>query len=114
MTHFRYLCSLLFATAAIAGPAVAQVNVNIPGISVNVGNGEKDVSVSMGGKNKVGNVAGSIDPGADIEGVTIINGELSIDGEKVPKGKTRHIGRKSGTKYVIKWGRDGNIAVSQE
>jgi hypothetical protein len=94
---------------------MAQVNVNVPGVNVKVGDGGKGgVSVSIGGKNDVGNTAGSIDESIDIEGVAIINGAVTIDGEKVPKGKTRHTGRKSGTKYIIKWGKDGNIAVSQE
>ena len=114
MTTLSKLC--LFFAAAAAGilPAAAQVNVSVPGINVNVGGGDGGVSVSMGGKNKAGNTAGHIDSDADIEGVTIINGEVSIDGEKVPRGKTKHTGRKSGTKYVIKWGKDGNVAVSQE
>jgi hypothetical protein len=107
--------SLILAFAAVGVlPVAAQVNVNIPGINVNVGNGDGGVSVSMGGKNKVGNTAGHIDSDADIEGVVIINGEVSIDGEKVPRGKTRHTGRKSGTKYVIKWSKDGSVAVSTE
>jgi hypothetical protein len=99
-----------------AASAMAQVNVNIPGVNVKVGDGGKNggVAVSIGGKNSVGNTSGSIDEDADMEGVTIINDSLSIDGEKVPKGKTRHTGKKSGIKYVIKWSKNGNIAVSQE
>lgn len=81
-----------------------------------VGDGGKNggVAVSIGGKNSVGNTSGSIDEDVEMEGVTIINDSLTIDGEKVPKGKTRHTGKKSGIKYIIKWGKNGNIAVSQE
>jgi hypothetical protein len=96
--------------------STAQVNVNIPGVNVKVGDGGKNggVAVSIGGKNSVGNTSGSIDEDVEMEGVTIINDSLTIDGEKVPKGKTRHTGKKSGIKYIIKWGKNGNIAVSQE
>lgn len=98
-----------------ASQALGQVNVNVPGVNVSVGgNGQGNVSVSVGGKNKVGNTAGSIDEDVEMEGVAIINGAVTIDGEKVPKGKTRHTGKKSGIKYLIKWGKDGNVAVSQE
>ena len=91
---------------------MAHISVNIPG--VNVKTGKDGVSVSMGGSNDTGSTAGSIDPDADIEGVSVINDEVWIDGEKVPKGKTRYTGKKSGVKYKISWGKNGNIAVSQE
>lgn len=119
-----YLPKLLIrttsATVALIGvmwasQALGQVNVNVPGVNVSVGeNGQGNVSVSVGGKNKVGNTAGNIDEDVEMEGVAIINGAVTIDGEKVPKGKTRHTGKKSGIKYLIKWGKDGNVAVSQE
>jgi hypothetical protein len=96
-------------------PAMAQMNIKVPGVDVSMGSGSGgNMNISIGGKNSVGNVAGHIDEGADVEGVSVINGEVTIDGEKVPKGKTRHTGKRSGTKYVIKWGRDGNVAISQE
>lgn len=119
-----YLPELLIrttsATVALVGvmwasQALGQVNVNVPGVNVSVGgNGQGNVSVSVGGKNKVGNTAGNIEEDVEMEGVAIINGAVTIDGEKVPKGKTRHTGKKSGIKYLIKWGKDGNVAVSQE
>lgn len=119
-----YLPKLLIrttsATVALVGvmwasQALGQVNVNVPGVNVSVGgNGQGNVNVSVGGKNKVGNTAGNIEEDVEMEGVTIINGAVTIDGEKVPKGKTRHTGKKSGIKYLIKWGKDGNVAVSQE
>ena len=119
-----YLPKLLIrttsATVALVGvmwasQALGQVNVNVPGVNVSVGgNGQGNVSVSVGGKNKVGNTAGNIEEDVEMEGVAIINGAVTIDGEKVPKGKTRHTGKKSGIKYLIKGGKDGNVAVSQE
>jgi hypothetical protein len=97
---------------AASAVVMAQISVNIPG--VNVKTGKDGVNVSMGSGNDTGNTAGSIDADAEIEGVTVINDEVWIDGDKVPKGKTRHTGKKSGIKYKISWGKNGNIAVSQE
>jgi hypothetical protein len=112
-------CILSFAGCLLLGigvPSMAQVKIKVPGVDMSVGDGANsgNVNISIGGKNAVGNKAGYIDEDADIEGVTVINGEVAIDGEKVPKGKTRHTGKKSGIKYVIKWGKDGNVAISQE
>lgn len=59
------------------------------------------------------NQTGVIDPDAEIKGVTIINDSVYIDGEKVPHRVTRFKGRKSGLVYSIKWGRNGNISVTQ-
>ena len=99
----------------IGVPVMAQVKIKVPGVDMSVGDGSgSNVNISIGGKNSVGNTAGYIDEGADIEGVSVVNGEVSIDGEKVAKGKTRHTGKKSGIKYIIKWGKDGNVAISQE
>lgn len=98
---------LLFSTGVFA-----QININIPG--VNVKTGKDGVNVSIGSGNDTGNSAGSIDADADIEGVSVINDDVWIDGEKIPKGKNRHTGKKSGIKYKINWGKNGNIAVSQE
>jgi hypothetical protein len=44
----------------------------------------------------------------------VINGEVFVDGEKVPKGKSPYTSKKSGKTYVIKWGKDGNVAVQEK
>ncbi len=59
------------------------------------------------------NQTGIIDASAEIEGVTIINDSVYIDGEKVPNNVTRFKGHKSGLIYSIKWGKNGNISVTQ-
>lgn len=59
------------------------------------------------------NQTGIIDSSAEIEGVTIINDSVYIDGERVPSHVTRFKGRKSGLVYSIKWGKNGNISVTQ-
>lgn len=121
-TNFCYLnsffrkCSVVTLVGMFwASQVLGQVSVNVPGVNVSVGgHGQGNVSVSVGGKNNVGNTAGSIDEDVEMTGVAIINGNVTIDGEKLPKGTTRHTGKKSGITYLIKWGKDGNVAVSQE
>lgn len=57
---------------------------------------------------------GQIGSDVQIEGVTIINDDVFIDGEKVPHGKTVYTSRKSKKTYLIQWGKNGNISVSEK
>lgn len=66
------------------------------------------------GTNEVGNEAGVIDEDAEIEGVTIINGSVSIDGVRVPHGVRKFRSVKTGRSYRIDWGKDGNVSVIEQ
>lgn len=67
--------------------------------------------VSLGSGNRVQSSVGEISPDANIEGVTIINGKLWIDGKEIPPGVKRHQSAKTGKIYRIE--RNGNnISVS--
>lgn len=118
----------LAVLASGAGAAFAQVSVSTGGESVRIDAGG-GVSVSAGGGRTVsagpgsqvsvgpGNQAkssiGEIAPGANIEGVTIINGKLWIDGKEVPPGVKRYKSPKTGTTYKIE--RSGkNVSVTSE
>ncbi|HRK38698.1 MAG TPA: hypothetical protein PK347_09930 [Burkholderiaceae bacterium] len=48
-----------------------------------------------------------------IQGITIINNKLWIDGVEVKKGTKVYTSQKSKTKYQINWDDNGNIAVKQ-
>ncbi|MDD2741466.1 MAG: hypothetical protein PHV02_04280 [Rhodocyclaceae bacterium] len=73
------------------------------------------VKVQAGGKRSVAaNTAGAIDSDVQMEGVAVINGDVFIDGEVVPKGKTTFTGKISGKVYLIKWGKDGNVEVREK
>ena len=48
-----------------------------------------------------------------MEGVAVINDDVFIDGEKVPRGKTRYTSKKTGKSYRIQWGKNGNVSVEQ-
>jgi hypothetical protein len=50
----------------------------------------------------------------EIEGVTIINEKVFIDGVLVPRGKREVVSRKTGKVYRIEWGRDGNVTVTEK
>jgi hypothetical protein len=89
----------------IAVPAVAQVSVSVPGYSVQVD--------STSGKAAVDGTNG-IDSDVQIEGITIINDKLFIDGVEVRRGKTVYTSPKSKKTYKIQWGKNGNISVAEK
>lgn len=97
------LVGLLAATAANGQVAV---DVSVPGVRVQTG--------AHGGSSVAVNTAGSVDSDVQMEGVAIINGEVFIDGDKIPKGQTSYKSKKSGKSYQIKWGKNGNVAVEQK
>lgn len=101
-TNFLCLC-LLSLTGLGLQQANAQVAVDVSGSGVKIKNGAA-----------VGASLGVIGPDVQIEGVTVINGAVFIDGEPVPKGKTSFTGKKSGKSYQIEWGKDGNVSVSEK
>lgn len=85
-----------------------SVSVKGSGGDVRVGAGSQ---VSVGSGNEVGSSTGSIAPGANIEGVTIINGKLWIDGKEIPPGVKTYKSPKTGKTYKIE--RHGkNISVT--
>jgi hypothetical protein len=98
--------SLILMVAINCANAQVAVDVSGGGVKVQTGSG-KGSSVAV-------NTAGTIDSDVQMEGVAVINGEVFVDGEKVPKGKTSYTGKKSGKTYLIKWGKDGNVAVQEK
>jgi hypothetical protein len=78
------------------------------------GNNNASTRDAMKQKNSAENVAGVIEGDVEMEGVAIINDRVFIDGESISKGTTVHVGKKSGLKYRINWGKGGNVSVAQE
>lgn len=66
------------------------------------------------GANEVKNEAGVIDEDAQIEGITIINGHVSIDGVKVSRGVRKFHSEKTGRNYRIDWGKGDNVSVTEQ
>jgi hypothetical protein len=51
---------------------------------------------------------------ADIEGISIINGKVFIDGVAVPRGATRVTSKKTGKVYRVKTDKSGNVSVEEQ
>lgn len=104
----------------VAGAAWAQIGIAAGGQDVRIGadgsvsvrGGGEDLRVGSGGQvsagsgNEVKSSVGEIAPGVNIEGVTIINGKLWIDGKEIPPGVKRYKSPKTGKQYNIE--RKGN------
>lgn len=117
MTHSTVSAIAVASFLCIAAwPAGAQVNVKMPGQESKVGN----VNVQADGVTAIateGNNAsvtvGGIEADANVQGVTVINGRVSIDGKDVPANATRYKSPKTGTVYLIQ--RKGNsVSVTTE
>jgi hypothetical protein len=108
------------AVFVAAGGVWAQIGIAAGGQDVRIGadgsvsvrGGGEDIRVGSGGQvsagpgNEVKSSVGEIAPGANIEGVTIINGKLWIDGKEIPPGVKRYKSPKTGKQYTIE--RKGN------
>ncbi|TXI75319.1 MAG: hypothetical protein E6Q42_09580 [Dechloromonas sp.] len=119
---------LIAAAGLLIMQAQAQVSVDLPGLGIKVQTGDKGSSVvtnnggtnssvvtkSGGSSSVVTNSAGTIGPNVQLEGITILNNEVYIDGEKIPRGKSPVKSKKTGKTYVIKWGKDGSVAVQEQ
>ena len=91
---------LIAVAGFIAMQAHAQVSVDLPGLGIKVQTGDKGASVvtnnggtnssvvtkSGGSSSVVTNSAGTIGPNVQLEGITILNNEVYIDGEMGPRG----------------------------
>lgn len=117
---------LSIACFAAGQVAQAQVGVSVGGQDVRIGAdgsvsirgvGQEDVRVGSGSQVSVGqggsarSSVGEIAPGANIEGVTIINGKLWIDGKEIPPGVKSYKSPKTGKLYRIER-QGGNVSVT--
>ncbi len=106
MRKFSSLCAMLLA-GALPSVGQAQIAIDWSQGNVSVQTGKSQASVAS-------NRAGVIEGDVEVEGVTVINQEVFIDGVKVPHGQTRYVGKKSGKTYAIRWGKNGNVAVEEK
>ena len=58
--------------------------------------------------------AGRIDQSAGFHEVAVMNGQVVIDGVKVPRGVEKFRSPRSGKTYLIAWGKDGGVSVAEE
>lgn len=102
----------LYSVALVLGGGVLAVQAAEPASKEKPGG--LTINIGVGGANEVRNESGVIAEDAEIEGITIINGEVSIDGVKVPRGIGKFRSPKSGKTYLIKWGKGDNVSVSEQ
>lgn len=95
---------LLLMCSSVAG---AQVSVDVSGYGVKVQTGK-------GGGNSVRVQSEHVDSDVEMEGVAVINDEVFIDGEKVPRNKTSYKSKRSGKTYLIRRSEGGNVSVSEK
>ncbi|WP_319242178.1 hypothetical protein [uncultured Propionivibrio sp.] len=100
-----------------ASLAAAQVSVSTSGQGVVIQR-DGQVNVQTGaisggrGKNDASVVVGHIADDANIEGVTVINGRVSIDGKDVPANVTRYTSPRTGKVYSIQRN-GGSVSVNE-
>lgn len=108
---------LLMASLFLAGGAAAQISIVTPGQDVKIG-GDGSVkarsagSAVSGRNNEASVTVGNISADADVEGVTVINGRVLIDGKDVPSSVTRYKSPKTGRVYLIQR-KGGAVSVSE-
>lgn len=109
----------LGACLAWSGLVVAQVSVSVPGQEVRIGKdgdvkarSEDASKTRKSGGNQASVTVGGIADDANIEGITIINDRLSIDGKEIPPNVTRYKSPKTGKVYLIQR-KGGSVSVSE-
>ena len=112
------LSLLAFVCISIAGPLSAQISVSMPGQDVRIAKDgsvkarSDDTAVSSSRANEARVTVGGIADNANIEGVTIINDRVSIDGKEIPPNVTRYKSPKTGKTYLIER-KGGSVSVSE-
>lgn len=115
-------CLGVVAAFLIALPAVAQVRVQAGGTSVNVGDDGDGGDVDVHAKNitaittdgsEASVTVGGIGDNVQIQGVTVINGRVYIDGKEIPPQVTRYKSPRTGEVYLIQR-KGGSVQVVTE
>lgn len=101
---FGLAISLLFAAGAVG--AQVSVDVSSYGVKVLTGKGGASNSVSV--------QSGVVESDVQIDGVAVINDDVFVDGEKVPREKASYTSKKTGKTYLIRRSKGGNVSVSEK
>lgn len=100
-------------------PVVAQVKVQSDTTSTRterntrINANARDISTTATDGNTASVTVGGIGEDVDVQGVTVINGKVWIDGQEVPAGATRYKS-KTGTTYRIERKKSGSVSVTSE
>ncbi len=93
---------LILTTVLAAGAALA------PLASAGAGDAGRDITINAIGADNTASFQTGVASGAEISGITVINGEVWIDGQKVPRGAKKFTA-KSGKTYLIESGPNGVV-----
>lgn len=101
-------CGLLTLACTFGESALAQVAVDLSayGVKVETG-GSKGVKVQTPANSTVG-------ADVEMEGVAVINGDVYVDGQKIPRGVTSYKSKKTGRTYRIQWGKGDSVSVEEK
>lgn len=117
MKRFPFSLRVIGGSFLLAGAVCAQINVTTAGQEVRIGSdgsvkARAGHGVAAASSNEASVNVGSIAEGANIEGVTVINNRVSIDGKEVPADVTRYKSPRTGKVYLIKR-QGGAVSVSE-
>ena len=99
----------------VTGTAWAGTSVLISSDEIRLRSGKDETRVVRDKKESTADAsAGGVDVDVEMTGVAIINGNVYIDGEKLPPGKRTYTSKKTGKSYAIEWGKNGNVSVAEK
>lgn len=110
--------AVLAGLAVVALETAADVSVKTPGQEVRISGASASVKsdgvrATATAGSTAGVTVGGIEDDADIIGVTVINGRVSIDGKEIPPNVTRYKSPRTGTVYLIQR-KNGSVSVTSE
>ncbi len=117
MKHDALSRLALAGLLVFANTCMAQISISTGAEDVQIG-GDGSIRIKNGGNkmathdNKVSTTVGGIAEDANIEGITIINNRVSIDGKEIPPNITRYKSPKTGKVYLIQR-KGGSVNVSE-
>ena len=92
----------------------ALVNVSYGEVHTKKSKAEVNADISENANNQVSSDSGVVDADVEMTGYAVINGEVWIDGIKVNKPQSVYVSKKNGKTYRIRWGKNGNVSVTEE
>lgn len=118
---------LLLVLAGWASLALAQVRIQTGDTDIQVGNGvnikspnggkggvsAKDINTIATDGSTAGVTVGGIGEGVEMQGVTVINGRVYVDGKEVPPNVSRYKSPRTGEVYLVHRGKEG-VSVTTE
>jgi hypothetical protein len=104
----------LVISALASGATLAQTSVLVTPDEIKLRLRKDETKVGSKQESAGDSSASSVSADVEMTGVAVINGDVYIDGEKLPHGKRTFTSKKTGKNYVIEWGKNGNVSVAEK